>query len=308
MLGPTCQAGLSSQRLSLAPSPDFGAGLTGALDFRALEFGSELLAFEGEIQPALLHVRILRRPGKLSIFDRMLQQRHKLTVHARCSRRLCSWPSTRPLAEPSPPIAKPGLYPAMAGLILMIRSLHTKPQSAGTRPIDWNEGEDRSLLHDLHLSQEGSSMVTTVGTEDRLEDLLEDLIRLDFDAAEAYRAAIDRLEDASCRATMAQFRDDHLRHTRELGDLLARFGRTPPKEGDAKEMLTKGKVVIAGLIGDRAIITAMKSNEEDTVTAYDRAAKFHDAEQAVIEAIERAQADEHRHREWMVETLERTSC
>ena len=42
-------------------------------------------------------------------------------------------------------------------------------------------------------------MVTTVGTESTLEDLLEDLIQLDYDAADAYQAAIDRLEDRRFR-------------------------------------------------------------------------------------------------------------
>jgi hypothetical protein len=45
------------------------------------------------------------------------------------------------------------------------------------------------------------------------------------------------------------------------------MGRTPPKEGDMKALLTKGKVVIAGLMGDAAILQAMRTNEADTNTA-----------------------------------------
>ena len=52
-------------------------------------------------------------------------------------------------------------------------------------------------------------MATTVGTESTLEDLLEDLIALHYDAADAYRTAIDRLDDARFRNRLAEFRRDH---------------------------------------------------------------------------------------------------
>ena len=38
-----------------------------------------------------------------------------------------------------------------------------------------------------------------------------------------------------------------------------------------KAILTQGKVVLADMFGDSAILKAMKTNEDDTVTAYDRA-------------------------------------
>src|SRR5919202_1596817 len=103
-------------------------------------------------------------------------------------------------------------------------------------------------------------MVTTVGTESTLEGLLEDLIQLDYDAADAYQAAIDRVENAGWRTTLASFKEDHLRHTRELGEALSGMGRTPPKEGDLKAVLTQGKVIIAGLAGDDDILEAMRTN------------------------------------------------
>ena len=46
-------------------------------------------------------------------------------------------------------------------------------------------------------------MTTTVGTETTLESLLEDLIQLDYDAADAYQAAIDRLENSSYRTRLS---------------------------------------------------------------------------------------------------------
>ncbi len=146
-------------------------------------------------------------------------------------------------------------------------------------------------------------MATTVGTESTLEDLLSDLIQLDYDAATAYSAAIDRLENAHFRDALSRFKQDHLRHTQDLGRILSAMGKTPPKEGDAKSLLTKGKVVLGGLMGDKAILQAMKTNEDDTNTAYERAVKHRDADSRTQAALDRALDDERHHRDWMLETI-----
>jgi uncharacterized protein (TIGR02284 family) len=149
-------------------------------------------------------------------------------------------------------------------------------------------------------------MVTTIGTESSVESLLEDLVQLDYDAAAAYQSAIDRLENERWRASLAQFKEDHIRHTRELGDCLLRLGRTPPQEGDAKAMLTQGKVAIAGLIGDEAILRAMRTNEDDTNTAYGRAVKFDNLPADLLPIVERNLQDERRHCAWILEQLDKS--
>jgi uncharacterized protein (TIGR02284 family) len=146
-------------------------------------------------------------------------------------------------------------------------------------------------------------MVTTIGTEATLESLLTDLAQLDFDAVAAYQAAIDRLENPQFKAALSEFRDDHLRHTRELGECLRAMGKEAPTEGDMKQILAKGKVVIGGMLGDRAILEAMRTNEDDTVTAYDRAVRHKDCPRSVLDVLEGAQRDEHRHRAWMETAL-----
>jgi uncharacterized protein (TIGR02284 family) len=146
-------------------------------------------------------------------------------------------------------------------------------------------------------------MTTTVGTEKTLESLLEDLIQLDYDAADAYQAAVDRLENSSYRSYLGEFKRDHLRHITELGDILSSMGRTPPKEGDMKALLTKGKVVIAGLMGDESILQAMRTNEADTNTAYERAVNFKGLQANTRDVLERGLEDERRHCEWILETL-----
>ena len=146
-------------------------------------------------------------------------------------------------------------------------------------------------------------MVTTVGTETTLEELLEDLIHLDYDAADAYQAAIDRLEDRRFRDALAGFKRDHLRHIGELSDILASMGRPPPKEGDMKGILAKGKVAIGGLMGDESILHAMRTNEADTNTAYERAVQFDALPSTTRDVLQRGLEDERRHCQWILDTL-----
>jgi hypothetical protein len=90
-------------------------------------------------------------------------------------------------------------------------------------------------------------------------------------------AAIERLSRPEYQRQMREFRNDHRDHTQVLGTWLREHGHTPPDSGGAKELLTKGKVVIAGLAGDKQVLQAMKTNEDDTNTAYERAIKHEEA-------------------------------
>jgi rubrerythrin len=142
-------------------------------------------------------------------------------------------------------------------------------------------------------------MVTTVGTETTYKDLVENLLLLEHDAIAAYEQTIERLTNPGYKQQIAAFKADHDRHVQELTQLAASAGATAHWQGDAKQMLTTGKVALASIMGDSAILTAMRTNEEDTVTAYERASRHAEAPQDARRIFERAHADELRHREWM---------
>ncbi len=146
-------------------------------------------------------------------------------------------------------------------------------------------------------------MATMVGKESNLNERLENLITLDYDAIAAYQAAIERLEDATSKEKLAEFMADHQQHTQNLGAHLRDMGHEPPTEGDMKSLLTKGKVVMAGLIGDKTILQAMKTNEDDTNTAYERAAEHEDTPADVKATLDQNLADERRHREWIEQRI-----
>ena len=61
-----------------------------------------------------------------------------------------------------------------------------------------------------------------------------------------------------------------------------------------KSLLTKGKVVIAGMMGDKAILEAMRTNEADTNTAYKRAVAHEGVPSTTLNTLRRGLQDERR--------------
>ena len=146
-------------------------------------------------------------------------------------------------------------------------------------------------------------MVTTVGTESDLVDMLNNLIQLDYDAIDAYDAAIDRLDSAEYKARLKEFREDHARHTRDVGAVVTELGGKAAKQGGAKSMLTRGKVMMADPMGDTAILQAMKSNEDDTNPAYERAVKAAEGASAAATVLRAGLEDERRYRTWIEQAI-----
>lgn len=136
-------------------------------------------------------------------------------------------------------------------------------------------------------------------------DQLNDLIALDFDAAAAYESAISRLNDAQVKSRLQAFKGDHDRHIRELSDLCRTYGGEPRKKGDMMQLLTQGQVVIRSLTGDKGILQAMKSNEDQTNSYYEQALQKEGLPADVRTLLEKNLGDERRHRAWIIEQLNR---
>lgn len=133
---------------------------------------------------------------------------------------------------------------------------------------------------------------------------LKELVKLDFDAIEAYDAAIERLEDPGYAERLREFRQDHVRHTENLCSILRNLNEDVPQGPDAKRMLTEGKVVIAGLGGDKAVLRAMQANEKVTNTAYEKALEANGTDAATRETLQRNLDDERRHKAWIDEKID----
>lgn len=147
-------------------------------------------------------------------------------------------------------------------------------------------------------------MTTKVGMQSNFLDAVKDLIELEYDAIEAYNSAIDKLENINYKNNLSTFREDHKRHVRELSDFLKKQGKTPPTGPTGKQWITKGKVVLANLLGDNTILKAMSSNEEDTNDAYKRMNERKDKHAELQSILKKGLEDEIRHKRWLDEILE----
>ena len=148
-------------------------------------------------------------------------------------------------------------------------------------------------------------MVTTIGNEGTVEDLLCDLVQLDHDAVSAYESAIARLEAPALRKQLAAFKADHERHIGELSRFLATLNVEAPAQGVIKQWLARGKVALWSMLGDEAILRAMQSNEGDTNTAYQRAEVYPGLPPQARDIVSHGRADERRHWEWITNALDR---
>lgn len=143
-------------------------------------------------------------------------------------------------------------------------------------------------------------MVTMVGMQGSFLNAIKDLIELEYDTVEAYEAALNRIESDEYKDKLQEFLNDHRRHIKELSDLLGSHGEDAPTGPSmGKQWLTKGKVVLGGMVGDKTILSAMSSNEIDTNKAYERIVSFSDKWDDAKEIIDRAYSDEKRHKAWL---------
>jgi len=118
-------------------------------------------------------------------------------------------------------------------------------------------------------------------------------------AADAYQAAIDRLENSGYRNALAEFKRDHLRHITELGDILSRMGRTPPKEGDMKVLLTQrqsGYRRPDGRRGHSAGNADQRGGHQHGVRAL---RELQGLQANTRDVLQNGLADERRHGEWI---------
>ncbi len=146
-------------------------------------------------------------------------------------------------------------------------------------------------------------MATLVGTQNKLTDALQSLIELDYDAIEAYQTAIERLETETYKSKLLEFCTDHKQHIELLSSLLKDHGIKPPTGPSAKQWLTKGKVVLADMVGDNTILRAMLSNEQDTNKAYENMNERDDIGDKVEGILKQGLEDERKHKEWLEKTL-----
>lgn len=138
---------------------------------------------------------------------------------------------------------------------------------------------------------------------DKTCGLLNGLIRLDYDAIEAYEAALKRLEGEVLRTRLVGFLEDHRRHTRELSVRVHEMGGLPATRPGLMRVLVEGTVVIGGLGHDKGILRAMSKNEAIVNRTYEAALEKLSADSPVYDLVRRNREDERRHKDWIDSVL-----
>lgn len=140
-------------------------------------------------------------------------------------------------------------------------------------------------------------MTTLAGTQKHFHKALYSLCELDYDAIEAYEAAINRLENHDFKEKLGAFKTDHQQHVEAITQLLRNHQQDFPQGPCPKQILTQGKVVLANIIGDdKTILKAMISNEIDTNDAYSKINSHEDIWADAINILHKGLMDEKRHK------------
>jgi uncharacterized protein (TIGR02284 family) len=134
---------------------------------------------------------------------------------------------------------------------------------------------------------------------------LNDLLQLDHDAISAYSLAIKELHDPALKNTLNDYRGDHERHVTELTELITRYGGVPIQLSHLPTGVFKLAMQAMGAMGtDREVLLAFRTNERQARDKYARAAAMTTLPPDALEIVRRGAADEARHYDWAVQSLE----
>lgn len=147
-------------------------------------------------------------------------------------------------------------------------------------------------------------MENTQTADATLVSQLNDLLQLDHDAVAAYKLAIAELDSPRLKSELQAHLNDHERHIEELERHIDRMGgmKMPMPHLSGVFKLAVQSAVAAG--GDRAVLLAFKANEMQVRDKYGRAAEENEMPIDVRDTVSRAAADERRHYDWAVRSLE----
>jgi uncharacterized protein (TIGR02284 family) len=131
-----------------------------------------------------------------------------------------------------------------------------------------------------------------------------DLAQLDIDAVYAYNQALERITDNDIYKSIANFRDDHIRHIKDLSEEIIKHNGEPPKQTkDFKGYLIEGFTSLRSITGTQGALKAMETNEVLTNKTYKKALDDDSLSIEIRKLIERNYSDEKRHLEYIRSVL-----
>lgn len=133
--------------------------------------------------------------------------------------------------------------------------------------------------------------------------LLNDLLQLDHDAVSAYRLAISELESEQLRGELREHLRDHERHIEELSRHIESLDGMKVSMPHLTGAFKLAVQAAAAAGSDRSVLLAFKANEMQVRDKYSRATQ-RELPGGIASTINRAAADERRHYDWAVRSLE----
>ena len=124
------------------------------------------------------------------------------------------------------------------------------------------------------------------------------LVLLDMSAAEAYGVALGACKAPELKKQLASFREDHVRHVRELS---AALGVPAPDQPDERGVAIQRYTELSAR-EDRTALVAMRGNEELTNDAY-ASALASELPDEIRRLVEANWQDERRHIRWITEEI-----
>ncbi len=126
-------------------------------------------------------------------------------------------------------------------------------------------------------------------------DRLTSLMKLDYDAALAYNKAREGAKTREVQTMVQEFRANHERHIKDLGDAIRRQGEEPAElSREVRGVFLEGMTAVTKEMGERALLRACETGEKYINYKYGQATK-EDFSPPLLDLIHRNYADERRH-------------
>jgi uncharacterized protein (TIGR02284 family) len=150
-----------------------------------------------------------------------------------------------------------------------------------------------------------TSTTTTSSLDNAAVEAMNELIQLDYDAVQAYKQAIEKIDDTIARLDLESFQADHERHIVDLSQAVRLLGGEPERAGrDLKGILLEGLTALRSVTGTMGALKAMRMNEKLTNRSYERALEAK-LPPAARDVVLRNREDERRHLAAIEQHIER---
>jgi len=135
-------------------------------------------------------------------------------------------------------------------------------------------------------------------------DTLNNLLIADFDAIGLYDRVLQSIDNEQFRGPLIQFREDHQRHINDLTQAIRNIQGEPMSRPSLMGPIAKVMASMAStLMGNKGSLQALYQGEQYVKNIYDQA-PVGGLPTQLRELVARNAEDEHRHSQWVRETLD----